>query len=424
MPIDDSGVLVAMNKVGTAARNAARTLALTPGPVKAAALNAMANAVEAATHEIVTTNVLDVSDAESRNQPHSFIDRLTMSEKRVAGMAQAIRDIAALPDPVGRVLAQWRQPNGLEFERVATPIGVIGVIFESRPDVLADAGALCLKAGNASILRGGSDSFRTCTEIAKAMTHGLRAAGLPEASIQMVPTADRAAVRAMLGGLNGEIDVIVPRGGKSLVSEVQEHARVPVFSHLDGINHTYVHSAADLDMAIKVVLNAKMRRPGVCGATETLLVDQAVVSSHLKPIVKALLDAGCEIRGDGRTISLNPAIKPADDLDWSTEYLDAVISVKVVPGLDAAMAHIERYGSQHTDAIITEDGAAANRFLTEVDSAIVLHNASTQFADGGEFGFGGEIGIATGRLHARGPVGAEQLCSFNYRVRGQGNVRP
>jgi glutamate-5-semialdehyde dehydrogenase len=421
--MDDANVIGVMRKLGAAARSAARTLALAPAPAKNAALEAMAKAILAGEPAILAANGLDVADASARGQLPSFIDRLTLSEKRVAGMAQAIREIAAQPDPVGRVLAQWKQPNGLQFERVATPLGVVGVIFESRPNVYADAGALCLKAGNASILRGGSESFRTCAEIAKALRSGLHAAGLPETSIQMVPTADRTAVGAMLAGLDGTIDVLVPRGGKNLVARVQAEARVPVFAHLEGLNHTYVHAGASLDMAIPLVVNAKMRRTGVCGATETLLVDQAVAGTHLKPLVKALFDAGCEVRGDSRTLAVDPHVKPADDTDWSTEYLDAIISVKVVSGLDAAIAHIERYGSHHTDAIITNDQAAADRFLAEVDSAIVLHNASTQFADGGEFGFGGEIGIATGRMHARGPVGAEQLCSFKYKVRGQGTVR-
>ncbi|WP_413989891.1 glutamate-5-semialdehyde dehydrogenase [Labrys okinawensis] len=422
--LDDGNVAAVMRKLGTAARAAARTLALAPAPRKDAALEAMARAIEANVSGILAANALDVADSIARNQLASFVDRLTLNEKRVAGIAQAIREVAEQPDPVGRVLATWKRPNGLEFERVSTPLGVVGVIFESRPNVLADAAALCLKAGNASILRGGSESFRTCLEIAKALRTGLQAAGLPEASIQMVPTADRAAVGAMLAGLDGTIDVLVPRGGKNLVARVQAEARVPVFAHLEGINHVYVHEGASLDMAIPLVLNAKLRRTGVCGAAETLLVDQAVAPTFLKPLVKALLEAGCEVRGDSRTLAVDPHVKPADDTDWATEYLDAIISVKVVPGIDAALAHIDRYGSHHTDAIVTGDEAAAQRFLAEVDSAIVLHNASTQFADGGEFGFGGEIGIATGRMHARGPVGAEQLCSFKYKVRGQGTVRP
>ena len=422
--LDDASVAVTMRKLGLAARSAARALALAPAPVKNAALEAMAQAITAREAAILAANALDVADAVARGQVSSFVDRLTLDAKRVAGVAQAIREIAQLPDPVGRVLAQWRQPNGLEFERVATPLGVVGVIFESRPNVLADAGALCLKAGNASILRGGSESFRTCGEIAKALRAGLREAGLPEAAIQMVPTTDRAAVGAMLAGLDGNIDVLVPRGGKNLVARVQSEARLPVFAHLDGINHIYVHGPADLDMARRIVLNAKLRRTGVCGAAETLLVDRSLADTHLAPLVTALLEAGCEVRGDGATQGVDARVRPASEEDWNTEYLDAILAVKLVDGLAAAIDHIESHGSHHTDAIVTDDEAAAARFLAEVDSAIVLHNASTQFADGGEFGFGAEIGIATGRMHARGPVGTEQLCSFKYRVRGQGTIRP
>ena len=339
-------------------------------------------------------------------------------------MARGLEEIAALPDPVGTVLAGWDRPNGLHIERVRTPLGVIGIIYESRPNVTADAGALCLKAGNAAILRGGSDSFRSSAAIHRCLAEGLAAAGLPAAAIQMVPTRDRAAVGAMLTGLGGTIDVIVPRGGKSLVKRVQDEARLPVFAHLEGVCHVYVHAAADLAMAEKIVVNAKMRRVSVCGAAETLLVDRAVAASHLPRLVAALQAAGCAVRGDETTRALAAGVTPATDADWGCEYLDAVMAVKVVDGLDAAIAHIERYGTHHTDAIVTGDQAAADQFLAEVDSAIVLHNASTQFADGGEFGMGAEIGIATGRLHARGPVGVEQLTSFKYRVRGSGQVRP
>jgi glutamate-5-semialdehyde dehydrogenase len=332
-------------------------------------------------------------------------------------MAAGIDEIAALPDPVGAVIAAWDRPNGLHIERVRTPLGVIGIVYESRPNVTADAGALCLKAGNAAILRGGSDSFRSSAAIHRCLAEGLTEAGLPAEAIQIVPTRDRAAVGMMLAGLDGAIDVIVPRGGKGLVGRVQEEARVPVFAHLEGVCHVYVHRAADLAMAKRIVVNAKMRRTGVCGAAETLLIDRAAVSTHLQPLVEALIEAGCAVRGDEATRALSSA-------DWSTEYLDAIISVKVVDGIDPAIAHIERYGTRHTDAIVTADAAAAARFLAEVDSAIVLHNASTQFADGSEFGMGAEIGIATGRLHARGPVGVEQLTTFNYRVRGAGQTRP
>jgi glutamate-5-semialdehyde dehydrogenase len=339
-------------------------------------------------------------------------------------MANGLEEIAALPDPVGVVLASWERPNGLRIERVRTPLGVIGVIYESRPNVTADAGALCLKAGNGAILRGGSDSFRSSAAIHRCLVAGLAAAGLPAEAIQLVPTRDRAAVGEMLAGLGGAIDVIVPRGGKGLVARVQEEARVPVFAHLEGICHVYVHEHADLDMAKHIAVNAKMRRLSVCGAAETLLVDRKIAGTHLKPIVQALIDAGCAIRGDEATRAVFPDAAPASEADWSCEYLDAIIAVKVVDNLDAAIDHIERYGSHHTDSIVTGDQAAADKFMAEVDSAIVLHNASTQFADGGEFGMGAEIGIATGRMHARGPVGVEQLTSFKYRVRGSGQVRP
>ena len=344
--------------------------------------------------------------------------------KRVAAMADGLDVVRALADPVGLVTERWTRPNGMTIERVRVPLGVVGIIYESRPNVTADAAALCLKAGNAAILRGGSDSHRSNRAIHAALVEGLRAASLPEAAIALVPTRERAAVGMMLAGLDGTVDVIVPRGGKSLVARVQAEARVPVFAHLEGICHVYVDRAAKLDMAKTILLNAKMRRTGVCGAAETLLVDRAAAPTHLKPLVTMLLDAGCEVRGDQETRAVDPRVKAASDEDWSTEYLDAVISAKVVDGVDDAIGHIERFGSHHTDSIVTEDAAAAEKFLNEVDSAIVLHNASTQFADGGEFGFGAEIGIATGRFHARGPVGAEQLTTFKYRVRGSGQIRP
>jgi glutamate-5-semialdehyde dehydrogenase len=339
-------------------------------------------------------------------------------------MAEGIETIAALADPVGNVIASWTRPNGMRIERVRVPLGVIGIVYESRPNVTADAGALCLKSGNASILRGGSDSLRSSRAIVKALGRGLREAGLPEAAIQLVPTRDRAAVGMMLAGLDGNIDVLVPRGGKGLVARVQTEARIPVFAHLEGVCHVYVDKAASPEMARKIVLNAKMRRTGVCGAAETLLVDGAAASAQLAPLVTMLLDAGCEVRGDAATQLADRRVKTAAESDWGTEFLDAVIAVKLVDGVDGAIAHIARYGSHHTDAIVTDDTAAADKFLAEVDSAIVLHNASTQFADGGEFGFGAEIGIATGRLHARGPVGVEQLTTFKYRVRGTGQTRP
>jgi glutamate-5-semialdehyde dehydrogenase len=413
-----------MLALGRRARAAARRVSLVSAERRDAALLAMAGALRARTAAILATNALDVADARAAGQTAAFVDRLLLDENRLAGVADAVAGIAALPDPLGRVLASWTQPNGLRFERVATPLGVIAVIFESRPNVTADAGALCLKSGNAAILRAGSDSFRTSTEIALALREGLTAAGLPADAIQLVPTRDRAAVGEILKGLDGSVDVVVPRGGRSLVARVQSDARVPVFAHLDGNCHVYVHSAADLAMAREIVLNAKLRRTGVCGAAETLLVDEACAATHLAPLVTALIEAGCAVRGDARTQTAVARAEAATEADWSTEYLDRIIAVKVVTGLDDAIAHIERYGSHHTDAIVTADADAAARFLAEVDSAIVLHNASTQFADGGEFGFGAEIGIATGRMHARGPVGVEQLCSFKYRVHGNGQIRP
>lgn len=413
-----------MLEIGRRARAAARRLALASAEQKNAALTAMAKAIRARGEDILAANARDVAAMQTEGALASFLDRLTLTPARIEGIAAAIEEIAALPDPVGTVISAWDRPNGLHLERVRTPLGVIGVIYESRPNVTADAGALCLKAGNAVILRGGSDSFHSSTAIHAALADGLEAAGLPADAIQIVPTRDRAAVGAMLSGLGGAIDVIVPRGGKSLVARVQNEARVPVFAHLEGLVHIYVHARADLDMARTILVNAKMRRTGVCGAAETLLIDRAVVDTHLVPIVEALIAAGCAIRGDSETTKRVAAATPATEEDWSTEYLDAIIAVKVVDGLDAAIEHIETYGSHHTDAIITDDADAAARFLSEVDSAIVVHNASTQFADGGEFGFGGEIGIATGRMHARGPVGVEQLTSFKYRVNGSGQTRP
>ena len=413
-----------MAELGRRARKAARRVALAAPEEKNAALHAMAARIRAQADAILAANAQDLAEAKAKGQSSAFIDRLILNPERVEAIAAAVESIAALPDPVGRVLARFERPNGLQIERVATPLGVIGVIFESRPNVTADAGALCLKAGNAAILRAGSESFRTSLAIAEAMGEGLEQAGLPSDAIRLVPTRDRAAVGAMLSGLDGHIDVIVPRGGRSLVGRVQEEARVPVFAHLEGLNHVYVHGAADLEMAKRIVLNAKMRRTGVCGSAETLLVDRACAGTHLKPLVSGLLDAGCAVRGDEAVQAADPRVTAATEEDWRTEYLDAIISARVVDGLDEAMGHIETYGSHHTDSIVTEDEAAAERFLAEVDSAIVLHNASTQFADGGEFGFGAEIGIATGRMHARGPVGVEQLTSFKYRVRGTGQTRP
>jgi len=418
------GVPTLMADLGRRARAASRRVALASAETKNAALRAMAARIRFRADAILAANAEDLADAKAKGQTAAFIDRLILDPGRLEAIAQAVESIADLPDPVGRVLARFERPNGLEIERVATPLGVIGVIFESRPNVTADAGALCLKAGNAAILRAGSESFRTSSALAEAMGEGLEQAGLPADAIRLVPTRDRAAVGAMLSGLDGNLDVIVPRGGKSLVARVQEEARVPVFAHLEGLNHVYVHGAADLEMAKAVVLNAKMRRTGVCGSAETLLVDRACAGTHLGPLVSMLLDAGCAVRGDEAVQAADSRVTPATEEDWRTEYLDAIISARVVDNLDAALAHIETYGSHHTDSIVTNDAAAAERFLAEVDSAIVLHNASTQFADGGEFGFGAEIGIATGRMHARGPVGVEQLTSFKYRIRGTGQTRP
>jgi glutamate-5-semialdehyde dehydrogenase len=421
MPTD---VAAAMRALGAGAREAARGLALASTEAKNAALVAAARELRVRTASILEANHLDIAAAEEAGRPAAFVDRLMLDTRRVEAMAKGLEEIAALPDPVGSVLAQWTRPNGLRIERVRVPLGVIGIIYESRPNVTADAGALCLKAGNAVILRGGSESHHSSRTIQLCLAHGLRKAGLPEAAVQLVPTTDRDAVGLMLKGLDGAIDVIVPRGGKSLVARVQEEARVPVFAHLEGICHTYVDRSADPKMAKAIVVNAKMRRTGVCGATETLLVDKAAPKGLLKALVVALLEAGCEVRGDAAARDADASVRSATKQDWSTEYLDAIIAVKTVDGVDAAIAHIQQYGSQHTDCIVAQDQATAERFLTRLDSAILLHNASTQFADGGEFGMGAEIGIATGRLHARGPVGVEQLTTFKYVVRGTGQVRP
>ena len=423
--IEGTGDIAAgLGEMAGLARLAARALALAPTAQKDHALELMAGAIRGQISRILAANAEDITEARASGVTGAFLDRLSLDAARVEAIAAAIDAVRALKDPVGVVTESWTRPNGMTIERVRVPLGVIGIIYESRPNVTADAGALCLKSGNAAILRGGSDSLRTSRAIVAALGQGLREAGLPEAAIQLVPTRDRAAVGLMLSGLDGNIDVIVPRGGKSLVARVQAEARVPVFAHLEGVCHVYVDKAASLDMAKKIVLNAKMRRTGVCGAAETLLVDRAAAAKFLKPLVEMLIDAGCEIRGDKATQAVDKRVKPATEEDWSTEYLDAIIAVKVVDSVAAAIEHIERYGSHHTDAIVTDDAAAAEKFLAQVDSAIVLHNASTQFADGGEFGFGAEIGIATGRLHARGPVGVDQLTTFKYRIRGSGQIRP
>jgi glutamate-5-semialdehyde dehydrogenase len=416
-------VRAAMREIGKRARAAAREIAVVSDERKTRALRAGARFVRERTPNILAANLCDLADARAKGLASAFLDRLTLDPARIEAIARGVEEVAALPDPVGRVLATFARPNGLKIERVATPLGVVGVIYESRPNVTADAGALCLKSGNAVVLRGGSDSFHSSAAIHACLVAGLAEAGLPEAAISRAPLASRDVVGEMLDGLGGALDVIVPRGGKSLVERVQRDARVPVFAHLEGIVHVYVDGAADLEKALRIVVNSKMRRVGICGAAETLLVDSAAAPRILAPLISALVGAGCAVRGDADSRAANPAVTPATEDDWRAEYLEAIIAVRVVDGLDAAIDHIETYGSHHTDCIVTEDAAAAERFLSQVDSAIVLHNASTQFADGGEFGFGAEIGIATGRMHARGPVGVEQLCTFKYRVRGQGQTR-
>lgn len=409
--------------LGRKARAAAGVLAVAASDAKDAALREAARLLRARTPEVLAANARDMEIARARGTTGSFLDRLLLDRTRIEAMALGLQEIAALDDPVGATIATWTRPNGLQINRVRTPLGVVGIIYESRPNVTADAGALCLKAGNAAILRGGSESHWSSAAVHACLAAGLIDAGLPPDAIQLVPTTDREAVGAMLRGLAGSIDVIVPRGGKSLVGRVQTEARVPVFAHLEGICHTYVDRGADLDMAIPMVVNAKMRRTSVCGSTECLLVDGGAEEDFLGPLVRALLDTGCEVRGDAAAQAADIRVKAAKPDDWGHEFLDAVIAVKTVDGVDGAIDHIARYGSQHTDCIITECSGTAERFLKRVDSAIVLHNASTQFADGGEFGMGAEIGIATGRMHARGPVGVEQLTSFKYVVRGNGQVR-
>jgi glutamate-5-semialdehyde dehydrogenase len=420
---DGNDVATVMREIGHKARAAARPLALASAERKHAALVSMADAIRNATDVILAANDIDVAEAEVAGLAPSFIDRLRLDKGRVRAMADGLRAIAELKDPVGEVIAEWDRPNGLHIERVRTPLGVIGVIYESRPNVTADAGALCLKAGNPVILRGGSDSLNSSRAIHACMVDGLKAAGLPADAIQLVPVTDRAAVGAMLAGLDGNIDVIVPRGGRSLVERVQNEARVPVFAHLEGIVHVYVDRSADPDMARKIIVNAKMRRTGICGAAECLLIDWKFYTAHGAPMIADLLAAGCEVRAEGELQKVAGAVAAKPE-DFGHEFLDKVIAVKLVDGVGEAIEHIEKFSSHHTEAIIAEDPAAVERFFNEVDSAILLHNASTQFADGGEFGMGAEIGIATGRMHARGPVGVEQLTSFKYRVRGSGQVRP
>ncbi len=420
----DKDTAALMAGIGRKARAAARPLAIAPTDRKNEALLAMADAIVRREKEILEANEADLKNGVESGLSAASMDRLKLTPDRIRDMAEGVRTIAALADPVGDIIAEWDRPNGLHIERVRTPLGVIGVIYESRPNVTADAGALCLKAGNPVILRGGSDSLNSSLAIHACLTEGLRKAGLPSDAIQLVPTTDRAAVGEMLSGLSGNLDVIVPRGGKSLVARVQQEARVPVFAHLEGLCHLYIDRSAELAMAVRIAVNAKMRRTGVCGAAETLLVDRAVAGTHLVPILKALRQAGCEIRGTNEVRAEYPSAMPVSETDWTTEYLDASISVRLVDGVADAIKHIETHSSHHTEAIVADDPAAVEKFFAEIDSAILLHNASTQFADGGEFGMGAEIGIATGKMHARGPVGVEQLTSFKYRVRGSGQVRP
>ena len=413
-----------MNAMGTQAAIAARELGRATTEQKNNALIAAAQNLRAQTEELLTANRLDMDIAKEAGLNNARLDRIALDASRVEGIAKALEDVAALPDPVGDVMARWDRPNGLDISRVRVPLGVIGVIYESRPNVTADAAALCLKSGNAVILRGSSEIQNSAKAVAACFDAALEGVGLPKTCVQLVPTPDREAVGMMLAGLEGTIDVIVPRGGKSLVERVQNDARVPVFSHLDGICHTYIHASADIEMAKDITLNAKLRRTGICGATETLLIDRQCADTHLKPLIEALLDEGCEVRGDEDVANVDKRVVPATAQDWDTEYLDSIISVKLIEGVEDAISHIASHGSGHTEAIIAEDASAAEAYLNGVDSAIVMHNASTQFADGGEFGMGAEIGIATGRFHARGPVGLEQLTTFKYQVRGSGQTRP
>jgi len=421
---DGEELRATMLDIGARARTAAQILATASAERKHAALIFMAEAIMHDRQAILNANAIDMENGRDSNLSAAFLDRLELNRNRIIAMANGLKDIAALKEPVGRSLAEWEVPNGLKIERIATPLGVIGVIYESRPNVTADAGALCLKAGNAVILRGGTDSYNSSQTIHACLTKGLAKAGLPTDAIQMVPTTDRAAVGEMLRGLNGSIDVIIPRGGRGLVERVQEEARVPVFAHLEGLCHVYVDKSADLKMAIEITVNSKMRRTGICGAAETLLIDSAVKDTHMRPILDALAKSGCSLRADGPVHEIYADSELAVEKDWTSEYLDTVIAVRLVDGVEGAIAHVNRYSSNHTEAIVADDSDAVARFFREIDSAILLHNASTQYADGGEFGMGAEIGIATGKMHARGPVGVEQLTSFKYLVRGNGQTRP
>ncbi len=422
-PLASEELAAIMTRLGRQAREAGGQLARATAAQKVVALKAAAAAIRARQGEILAANAVDMEGARSRNLSGALLDRLLLDAKRVEGMAKGIEDVAALPDPVGDVMAEWSRPNGLRIQRVRVPLGVIGIIYESRPNVTADAGALCLKSGNAVILRGGSESFNSSRAIHAALVDGLKAGGLPAAAIQMVPTASRDAVGYLLGNMREFVDVVVPRGGKNLIARVQADARVPVIGHLEGLCHVYVHRSADVAMARDITLNAKMRRTGICGSAETLLIDRDCLGTHWRPIADALLAAGCALRGDAELCRIDDRLKPATEEDWRTEYLDAILSCRVVADVHEAIRHISTYGSAHTESIIANDAAAVEQFLRDLDSAILLHNASTQFADGGEFGMGAEIGIATGRIHARGPVGAEQLTSYKYVVHGTGQVR-
>lgn len=412
-----------MDEIGRAARQSAALLASTSGRQRNAALAECAAAIRAAAADIESANALDLAAANAKGLSSAMLDRLSLDADRIEAMATGIENVLALADPIGQVLGAWERPNGLRIQRVSVPLGVIGIIYESRPNVTADAAALCLKSGNAVILRGGSESFHSSNAIYACLRRGLEQAGIETNAVQMVPTTDRSAVGYLLSSMAAWVDVVVPRGGKNLIKRVQDEARIPVIGHLEGICHVYVHKDADADMARRIVVNAKMRRTGICGAAETILIDRDAAERLLPDIARALQEGGCELRGDEAVVSVLPGVSAASESDWSTEYLDAIVSVRVVDDIEQAIAHIARYGSGHTESIVTNSNTAAERFLTEVDSAIVLHNASTQFADGGEFGMGAEIGIATGRIHARGPVGAEQLTSYKYVVRGSGQVR-
>ncbi len=419
----EAEITALMLDIGARAQKASQALAIASTDRKHAALVGAAESIRHSVEKILDANAIDMMNGEESGLSAPMLDRLKLDRNRILDMAGAVQAIADFTDPVGQVISEWDRPNGLHIERVRTPLGVVGVIYESRPNVTADAGALCLKAGNAVILRGGTDSFNSSRAIYDCMVKGLEAAGLPATAIQLVPVTDRQAVGEMLQGLGGTIDVIVPRGGRGLVERVQNDARVPVFSHLEGICHVYVDKSADLDMAVDIVLDAKMRRLSICGAAETLLIDKNDADRLAGPLITALLERGCEVRGDATLQALSGKVNPATDADWSTEYLDAIISARLVDGIEGAVAHINEWSSHHTEAVVAEDAGVVEKFFNEIDSAILLHNASTQFADGGEFGMGGEIGIATGKMHARGPVGVEQLTSFKYRVRGTGQVR-